>query len=259
MSKPDYRVMIPYLKKWEAGLSSSKTDDASNQPANQDAPKDAAGNIIHTSAGVQWAVFKQLAPTLGYTVSPALFFAMSVGTAFQNVANKQPPQALWQQAISMQAEGSRVWGLIFKRGYWDLVRADEYKSQAFANEYVDFTWGSGAKWSTWVLQEVLNKHFGKSLAVDGSFGPKTFAAIQSVDQLKLQKLYAEARKHFLEVRIDPKIRADNLTGWLNRLKDFTLLNAPYLKVAAIGGVGLGLFFLAVVAVGYLRRRNTQTA
>ena len=89
----DYRQITGWIKKWEGGLSKSKSDYASKFPVPD-------GSSYHTNEGVTWKTFETLAPKLSYSATPQLFYAMP----------------------------DDVWGKIFKYGYWDVI--SEMRSRA---------------------------------------------------------------------------------------------------------------------------------
>lgn len=116
----DYKQITSFIRKWEGGLSKSKTDTASSYPV-----PDGSGN--HTNKGITWKTFESLAPKLGYKATPQLFYAMP----------------------------DDIWGKIFKQGYWDVIRGDEIKSQAIAETLIDFAWNAGPGRAVQQLQKYL--------------------------------------------------------------------------------------------------------
>lgn len=110
---------------------------------------------------------------------------------------------------------------IAKVGFWDKIGGDQIKDQSLAELMFDFAWGSGNGRANKLVQNILNDQFGKRLVVDGVTGPKTIAAINSVDPKKLFNCYWEGRKKWLEYIV--KKRPENskfLKGWMNRLLSF---------------------------------------
>jgi lysozyme family protein len=104
----NYQNLISDILFFEGGLSKDKNDTASKNPV-----PDGSGN--HTNKGVTWATFKSLGTQLGYNPTPALFYEM--------------PKKIWLE--------------VYKRGFWDYIKAGSLNSQAIANLYVQMAWGSG--------------------------------------------------------------------------------------------------------------------
>lgn len=104
----NYKLIIPFIKRVEGGLSKAKTDTASKNPVPD-------GSGYHTNKGITWSSFTGLAKSLGYSATPELFYKMP----------------------------DDVWSKIFKRGYWDAIRGDEITSQGMADTLVDWAWASG--------------------------------------------------------------------------------------------------------------------
>lgn len=211
----DYKVIVPFILKWEGGLSRATTDTASRNPS----PCPVKGVTgYHTNKGVTWATFTGLAPKLGYTASCENFVVM--------------PES--------------IWGVIFKRGFWDEVGGDKLTSQAIANVAADFAWGAGPFQAVKRLQMAINKVAGKTVVtVDGKIGPATIAAANSSNQLALFNEYTTLKDAFYKSL--PGNEA-NQRGWSNRHTQLVEFSKKHIK--AIGGT---LFFFVLVGVAYLNR------
>lgn len=105
----NYKLMIPFLLKWEGGLSKSKTDKASRNPVPD-------GSGYHTNKGITWTTFVSNANRFGYKANDIQLFY------------KMPDD---------------LWGKFLKYGYWDVVGADKINSQPIAEAIVDWAWMSG--------------------------------------------------------------------------------------------------------------------
>lgn len=116
----DYKNSVPFLLKWEGGLSHSQNDSAKSDPVPD-------GSGTHTNKGVTWKVFKAYAFQLSYEPTIELFYQM-------------PPD---------------IWGKIFKIGYWNNISGDSIASQAIANTLADWAWGSGPGTAVFKMQEFL--------------------------------------------------------------------------------------------------------
>jgi lysozyme family protein len=111
------------------------------------------------------------------------------------------------------------------------VHGDEISLQALANIVFDFQVNSGNNAGK-LLQRVLNT-LGASpqLAVDGSVGKGTMAALARADAVAVYQAYKQGRKDFYNriVANDPT-QQRFLNGWLARVNSF-----PDLAPAAKGG------------------------
>jgi len=74
--------LVPFIQKWEGGLSRDPKDTASANPA----PWSYKGQTgWHTNKGVTYSTFKSIAPKVGYAVTAENFFSM--------------PDALWYKIL----------------------------------------------------------------------------------------------------------------------------------------------------------------
>ena len=98
---------------------------------------------------------------------------------------------------------------LYKKKYWDVVRADELPSGI---DYLVFDMGvnAGPGRSIKLLQTAVG------VPADGGFGPMTMAAVQAVDPVELIERFSQAKEDFYR----------SLTtfttfgkGWLNRVAD----------------------------------------
>ncbi len=198
----NYKQVIPQIGAFEGGLSKAQTDSARFDPVPD-------GSGYHTNKGITWATFKNLAPRLGYTATPDLFYKM--------------PEHIWER--------------IFKNGYWDSVGGDHIKSQAIANTLADFAWGAGPGTAAKVMQRLLG------VFPDGQIGKQTIAAINKQKEKDLFTKLTNAKKQFYLTL--PGQQA-NYAGWKTRLdKEWTLNQKLIVAGVAGGGLlagGLGLFF-----------------
>lgn len=200
------KVNIAYIKKWEGGLSRRTDDSASSNPVPD-------GSGYHTNKGVTWTAFQSLASKLGYTASPALFYAMP----------------------------DKIWLAIYKVGYWDPMKCDKIPSQAIAELLADFAWGSGTGGATRQLQRYLNAN-GYGLVVDAGFGPKTLAALLSHIKKVGEKRAFDGIYQWRLAFLKSLSTAGANPGWFSRMADF------YNYGISIIGKGLPvlLFFLQLV-------------
>ena len=71
--------------------------------------------------------------------------------------------------------------------YWNDSKIPKFKSNGLKLALAEFAWGSGPN-ATWVLQQVLNRHFNAGLREDAALGPITIAAANRAtdeDEIKL--------------------------------------------------------------------------
>jgi lysozyme family protein len=174
---------VAFTKKWEGGLSRDKSDSASAHPC----PTPFNGKSgWHTNIGITYQAWVSFFGT----DNDNRFFAMN----------------------------SEDWFKIFKKGYWDAVRGDAYKSQNIAIIVTGMAWGSGAKQAIKSLQTAIN-HCGVYCEVDGLIGSKTLTLANSIEPTKLFDAIANERERFFYA-IGVGKNAKFLKGWLNRLKDY---------------------------------------
>jgi len=210
--------LISYIKKAEGGLSRAATDTASKNPSPY-VYKGVTG--WHTNKGIQWLVFKELAPTAGYEVSADNFLNMP----------------------------DFVWGKIFKIGYWDQLNCSEYQSQAIANAVGDWAWASGAGGAKSALKRYL---LTKGITVKDS------KAIAAVFNILVEK---DGEKKVYNDLINERIRyfkslnqPANEKGWINRMEKLRALGSEILKdlgksPSGIGGIMLiGIAFITYLAL-----------
>lgn len=111
---------------------------------------------------------------------------------------------------------------IFKKEYWNRMRANQFKSQDLAETVVDMGINAGYITSGKLLQRVLNNQ-GHVLNVDGIIGSKTLSAIHSTytDQNILFNEFNEAREdYYRQIVVNNPSKSTFLSGWLNRVASF---------------------------------------
>lgn len=224
----NYKNVIPFILKWEGGLSRAKTDNASANPApfttrardvNQRGAPFVTANDWHTNKGVIWPTFEFYSKRLGY----------------------QPSQKNWEE-MPMP-----IWERIFKAGYWDKVQGDKLKTQAIADLLADWYWGSGT-WAVRNLQQVLNRSFGYKLKEDGVMGASTLEAANKVDQKRLfDLLHAEKLDYYRQ------LGGANLKGWTNRANEFY---NKYKDTILAAGAGLGVVLLIFAGIYIFNKYGT---
>lgn len=106
------------------------------------------------------------------------------------------------------------WMWIFKKGYWDKMRADEIENQSIADLCVQMGWGSGPITAIKKIQKCLG------LTADGVVGPKTLGALNGPNKRSIFNKLWNMRKAWL---INISMLRNNrkfINGWLRRLNDY---------------------------------------
>ena len=114
----DHKNIIPFILKWEGGLSRNTKDKASAYPVPD-------GSGYHTNKGITWAVWSSKYGSTPNSITR--FYAMN----------------------------NSDWSSIFKPLYWDAIKGDDIKSQAIADLLVNWAWGSGIYTPVATLQKIL--------------------------------------------------------------------------------------------------------
>jgi lysozyme family protein len=216
----DYKNIISFIKLREGGLSSATTDTASRSPSN--CGNGSNGKPYHTNKGVTWTTFTSLASKLGYSATCANFMKMP----------------------------DDIWGKIYKYGYWNPMLGDEIKNQAVANVFVEMAWGSGVGGATTALKKFFTSNYNKSFANIGEM-------VKYVNELesdgKSSDLFEKLntyRKYYYKSLGQPA----NLTGWLNRLNAFYIVNKPYAISKNEKKIGILAILLAIIGGLYLYKK-----
>jgi len=195
----DYKNIVPFIKKFEGGLSKSPYDTAKDNPSPCRYKREMGW---HTNKGIQWIVFKENAGSLGYDASCNNFLAM--------------PDDIWLK--------------IYKNKYWDRFYLDTMKSQPIANVIVTWAWGSGVGGGYSQLAKFINKTYGQSYSTSYSAAnAKTLVLFldekaKQVGEKKLFEQLVEWRKNYFISLNQPA----NLNGWLKRLDEFKKLHTEFL-------------------------------
>lgn len=114
----NYLKMVPFIKKWEGGISKDTRDQCSKDPLPD-------GSGFHTNKGICWMTFKAV-------------FGSS-------------PEAV-KKFYTMNDED---WGKVYKGLFWDKMRGDEIKSQKVADIIVHWAWGSGQSIPSKTIQNIV--------------------------------------------------------------------------------------------------------
>jgi RHS repeat-associated protein len=108
---------------------------------------------------------------------------------------------------------------IYEEAYWKAKGFDKFKDTGLAAQIYDWTITSGG--AVKEIQKLLNSEFGQNLKEDGGLGPKTIAAINSVDQNRLYNRIQDVRKaYYTRGRDAGWFSPDYYQGLINRANDF---------------------------------------
>jgi lysozyme family protein len=114
----DYRLIVPFIKGKEGGISNKKSDMASADPV-----PDGSGN--HTNKGITWTTWKSVFGSDADSIKR--FYAMS----------------------------DADWGKVYKGEYWDKIGGDKINSQRIADTLVHWAWGSGLGFPSKAIQKIV--------------------------------------------------------------------------------------------------------
>lgn len=113
---------------------------------------------------------------------------------------------------------------LYKQYFWDDVQGDIIVNQSVANIIADHAVNGGEDPIGTIVQKILAVNFGKKVTIDGDIGPKTAAAINSVDQKQLFDKIKAARTLTYK-----QIGGPFVGGWLTRLKSFSFTESEKKK------------------------------
>ena len=194
----DIRKLAPIILKWETGASPEKY---------------IAPNIaIPITLEQQW----EIARRRGFSDDPddaggATMCGITIATykRYCRLKCKPEPAVAQLKAITL-----REWLDILRALYWDKMCADKINNQSVANLCVDNVWGSGPGY-------IKQIQLVAGVTPDGIVGPKTLAAINNADQLKLfNRLVDRRRAFYMNICMSKNSNKKFLKGWINRLADF---------------------------------------
>lgn len=203
------KYIIPITKKYEGGLSNSKTDKASSYPS----PYFYNGvNDWHTNKGVTYKTFEYLSGKLGYENNSENFINM--------------PDSIWLRIV--------------KESFWDKLNLDKVKSQAVANLMFSWIWGSGYAWRN-KFKDYLRK-YKVEWSID-NFNDIPVVLNRLTDKYGEKKIFDELvqqKKEYLESLNQPS----NINGWLKRLNElqnysYTLIDNKNKKILPFILITLG--------------------
>lgn len=100
---------------------------------------------------------------------------------------------------------------VLRPHYWNRWRADEINNQSIANILVDWVWASGSH-GIRRPQRILG------VTADGIVGPKTLAAVNSMDPMELHFRIKNDRIRFIDEICKANPSQERFrSGWINRI------------------------------------------
>lgn len=102
---------------------------------------------------------------------------------------------------------------VLRPHYWNRWRADEINNQSVANILVDWVWASGA-------HGIRRPQCILGVTADGIVGPKTIAAVNSMDPMELHFRIKNDRIRFIDEICKANPSQERFRrGWLNRIDE----------------------------------------
>jgi len=211
-------IIIPFIKRWEGGLSKDPKDTASKNPA----PCSYNGVVgYHTNKGITYTTFTTLAKPLKYVDSCDNFFAM--------------PDDIFLK--------------IFKNGYWQFFDLDNYKSQQIANLIVSWCWASGNYGAYKQIKKFLETNykivFTQSHSQNIELIKNFFNSLPGTDENKIYNKLVQYYKDYYTSLNQPTF----IHGWLNRVNDLvdfsgivTTVKKNPLKTIALLGITTAIIY-----------------
>lgn len=170
----DFNQFVPILLEAEGGYQNKASDKRGNS--------NSLGQMVGTNLGISAPVYEKW---LGYPPSVSDMKSITVPVALE----------------------------IYEAWYWNAVLASKINDQAVAETLVDHTINGGEGGAARIMQQVLRKEFGLNVAIDGDVGPKTVAAINSVNPRDLFQIFSQYRLEAYKAINNPDWQA----GWKKRV------------------------------------------
>ena len=139
------------------------------------------------------------------------------GMTYAGIARNMNPQwPGWPLIDAKQDVPAQMVRDFYKANFWDNIRGDELQHQAIAQTIFDFHVNTGRP--ARVLAQLV-----VGATPDGSFGPRTVAALNAYDPEKFVMAYALAKiARYRDIVTRDRTQIKFLLGWINRtLKDAT--------------------------------------
>lgn len=214
-----WKDFVGHILYWETGYKNpSVSQGLSNDPRDTGAAVCVQPGQYHTNKGVTFCTFKSIGPKVG--ISPITY------DRFLKLTSEDVGKFIYE--------------------FYKNIQGNAF-SQSIGLSLAEAAWGSGPNRAAKHLQKALN-NMGKNLVVDGSIGPKTIAAANSVNQKTLYDLFWADRKAFLKSLSNYSTYG---TGWMNRVNSFL---ASFKPVGLVISVGL---LVGIMATAYYFATNDK--
>jgi lysozyme family protein len=222
----DYRLIVPFIKEKEGGISNKKSDKASANPV-----PDGSGN--HTNRGVTWATWKSVFGTGADSIKR--FYAMS----------------------------DADWGTIYKPLYWDAIGGDKINSQRIADTLVHWAWGSGIYKPATAIQSIVGVKVDGKIgnqtinAINNSNEADTYAKIKQAHINHWTNLL-KSPEYSMNKGWIPRLN-DLFGGYMTSIKDVVSsgVNTGVTK-AKKNPIITGLIVLTIIGGAFLIYKATKT-
>lgn len=204
-----HEFIMPFICKWEGGLSNDPDDKAAANPC----PIPYKGSADwHTNMGIIWPVWVKYCSVKGVKI-----LAIQADRFYKITKADQSD--------------------VFKTLYWDSVFGDQYQHQAIANCMASWAWGSGVGGYSKKLKDYTGalKQIRLYCSKHGLQIPTSWDQVPGIlnDRLPAVTVFNElcdARKEFF-ISISPagSKNAKFRKGWLKRLQAFRKYNESLLQ------------------------------
>jgi len=121
------------------------------------------------------------------------------------------PRTGWRTLSKMLEAENTLSALVlrfYKEAYWNPLSLDSVHSQCVAEQLADHGVNAGTTRPAKMLQYLLFTEFGVKLVIDGQVGPRTIAALNTVNQETFYARFVAMRRAFYAYRTGSYALAD---------------------------------------------------
>ena len=94
---------------------------------------------------------------------------------------------------------------IYKIEYWNVIQADQIEDGDIRYLMFDFSFNSGIRGATLVLQQTINQFNGSHISEDGIMGIQTMNALNAMDPTTLYNAFKQARLNFINSAVSRSV------------------------------------------------------
>lgn len=139
------------------------------------------------------------------------------GLTYAGISRKKNPQwvgwALIDEGAEVPADMVRVF---YQQGWWEPLLLDQVENQRVAESLYDFAINTSGWGRPKVAAQLAQLVVGTT--PDGSFGPKTLAALNAYSPDLFMARYSLLKlARYRDIVVKDRTQMANLLGWLNRL------------------------------------------